>query len=110
MDIIPQIKIPHSKADFASLALKHKLFLVIFLVSLVANLLPHETFALAVNHAQTEPVLVFDTANSDYRDYLDQIGKRFTDEYQQQKLHEQALKQERLVVAVKKYLSNQGSP
>jgi len=112
LDIIRKIKFPHLKASFETLALKHKFFLILFLLSLISTIIPHETYALAAN-AQTNdqgPTLIFNAGNSDYQDYLDQLSQDATDKYYQEKLLAEQMRQARLVQKVRIYLQDQGSP
>lgn len=114
LDIIRKIKRVHLKATFGSLTLKHKFFLIIFLLSFTTTLLPHETFAQiipAAAHGQDNgPVLVFDSGNTDVQDYLNQINQTLKDQYYQQQLIKQALYEQTLAAKVKAYLEQQGSP
>jgi hypothetical protein len=112
LDIIRKLKFPHLKASFDTLALKHKLVLIVFLVSLLATLLPHESYAAASqnNPSNTGPLLTFDLSDLSYADYLDTRSQELSDEYYQEQLHQQALRQIKLTTAVRDYLNQQGSP
>lgn len=113
LDIIRKIKQVHLKATFGSLALKHKFFLIICLMSFTTTLLPHETFAQIIPAAQGKdfgPVLVFDSGNTDLQDYFNQINQTLKDQYYQQQIIKQAIYEQALAAKVKAYLQQQGSP
>jgi len=112
LDIIRKIKFPHLKASFQTLALKHKLVLILFLVSILNMILPHEVYAQIQTSAEQDsgPVLVFDTGNSDYQDYLDQISADLTDQYYQDTIRQQAIREQKLIQKVQEYLAQRGSP
>ncbi len=110
MDIVRIVKSFHVRASYATLALKHKFFLLLFLVSLVPTLLPHETQAAFLITKDYKPVLVFDTTNGDYRDYLIQLGQEATDQYYQQQLEAHVQQQLLLTKKVEDYLAEQRSP
>ncbi len=108
MDIVKVLKIPHLKANFATLTLKHKFFLIVFLLSFTTILLPHETFA--QTPADLGPVLIFDMSSTDYQDYLDQLSQDLTDKYYQEQALKQAIRQQKLTEKVQNYLRSEGSP
>ncbi len=112
LDIIRKIKFPHLKASFQTLALKHKLVLILFLVSILNMILPHEVYAQIQTPSEQDsgPVLVFDTGNSDYQDYLDQISADLTDQYYQDTIRQQAIREQKLIQKVEQYLARRGSP
>jgi len=110
MDIVRTLKLSQLKASFANLALKHKLFLMVFLVSLITTLLPHETYAAFLVTDNYQPVLVFDTNGTDFDDYMVQISQDAQDRYYQEQLRQQALRQQNLTQKVRTYLEAQGSP
>jgi hypothetical protein len=110
MDIVRIIKWPQFRASFATLALKQKLFLIIFLISLIATLVPHETSAAFLVTVDYKPVLVFDTQTTDYQNYLVQISQEATDRYHQQYIQAQALRQQKLTEKITAYLKQQNSP
>ncbi len=113
IDIIRKIKIPHLKASFETLALKHKLALIICLLSFSTTLMPHETYA--ANETKPQPtdiqsILVFDLSNSNYQNYLDSVSQKLTEQYHQDQIQLQAMRQQKLTEVVQAYLENQGSP
>ncbi len=111
LDIIKKIKNYSSKASFKTLALRHKLSLIIFLFGIVTTLVPHITYAQVVSPtSEPGPVLVFDSGNTDYDDYLIQLNQDLTDQYYQEQARQQAIRQQRLSAAVREYLQRQNSP
>jgi len=109
MDIVKKLTFAHLKASFTNLALKHKFFLIIFLVSFTVNLLPHEAYA-ARTRPVASPSLIFDIGNTDHLDYLDRLSEMKNDEYYRQQLEAQAWRQVDLTKKIKEYLTEQGSP
>lgn len=109
-DIIRKIKFNHLKASFETLALKHKFFLILFLISISATILPHEAFADQTFNSSTGPVLVFDMTNTDYQTYVEELSEDLTDQYYQLKVQEEVVRQKKLAHEVEIYLRRQGSP
>ncbi|MEO8066000.1 MAG: hypothetical protein ABI643_04085 [Candidatus Doudnabacteria bacterium] len=113
LDIIRKLKFPHLKANFATLALKHKIISVIFLLSILVQLAPHETYAQtndAVKDADLGPLLVFNLNDTGYQDYLEMKGQELSDQYYQDQLLQQDLRLQKLTQKVLMYLKQQGSP
>ena len=110
LDIVRKIKSFHLKASFETLKLKHKFFLILFLLSLITTLIPHITYAQGTTAQDLGPALTFDTGNNDYQDYLDQLSQNLTDEYYQLQLQHEAARQAKLTQAVATYLREQDSP
>jgi hypothetical protein len=112
LDIIRRIKFPHLKAKFETLALKHKLILIVFLLSLLATILPHETYAQAANQNQSDPgpVLVFSLSDTGFQDYIEMRTQELADQYYQEQIRSQAFRQQQLTQKVQTYLQEQGSP
>ena len=110
-DIVRKIKQAHLKATFDTLARHHRLFLIIFLISLFTTVLPHITYANAIEQDENNgPALVFDGGNSDYQDYIDQLNLDLTDKYYREQMLEHALRQQRLSDALRTYLQEHRSP
>ncbi len=110
-DIVRKIKLSGLKAKFQTLNLKHKLFLMIFLFSLLATLVPHETYA-AGNSNQTNPgpVLLFNLSVNDVNDYLETRSQELSDAYYKEQVRFQILRQQKLTEKIRSYLQAQGSP
>ncbi len=111
MDIVPIIKFAQLKARFATLALKHKFFLVVALLSLVSTLLPQ------ITHAEILPVqkkttagLIFDLQDKSYYELIDQMTKKLILQYNQEALKQKTQRQLALARKVKEYLLSHGSP
>jgi len=109
-DIVRKIKFHHVKANFETLAGRHKFFFIIFLFSILATLAPHMTAAQTTPEQANEPTMLFDTSNTDYQDYLDALNQDLTDQYYQTQAQLAVLRQQRLIQAVHDYLQAQGSP
>jgi hypothetical protein len=110
-DIVRKIKHAHLKGTFETLSFRHKFFLIVFIFSLFSTLIPHITAAQTPSmQEQNGPVLVFDTGNSDYQDYLDQLNLDIAQTYYQNQLQQQSLRRDRLTEAVRTYLSEHNSP
>ena len=109
MDIIPKIKFSYLKADFTTLALKHKLFLFLFLLSLFVTIVPHTTLAALILVPKTQP-FIFDGSDMTWQDEMDQKGVDYTQQYFLARRQKDALQHARLVAAVQKYLVHEGSP
>ena len=109
MDIVRIVKFTHVKASFAILAFKHKFFVLLFLLSLISTLLPHETYAAFLVTSDYQPILVFDNSD-DYQDYLIRISQDATDKYYLEQMRLQTLKQQELTQKVYDYLIKQRSP
>jgi hypothetical protein len=110
-DIVRKIKHAHLKGTFETLTLGHRFFLIVFLFSLLSSLLPHITLAQVRTQAdETGPILAFDTGNTDYQDYLDQLNQELAQSFYQQQLQQQSLRRDRLTEAVKIYLEQHNSP
>lgn len=92
------------------MAWKHKIFLLIFLFSLVSTLVPHETYAAFLITQNYQPILVFDTSTNEYEDFLIQISQEATDQYYQEQLKREVHKQQKLTQEVQSYLISQRSP
>ena len=112
IDIIRKIKIPHLKASFETLALKHKFVIVLCLLSFSTTLMPHEAYGSQAKsqRSDTQPLLVFNLSDTGYQDYIDGISQVLTQQYRQQQLELQAMRQKKLTEEVQAYLENQGSP
>jgi hypothetical protein len=112
LDIIRKIKFLHIKASFQTLALKHKLVLMVILTSLLTTLMPHETYAAVKfnDQAALKPVLVFDLSDLGFKDYLSMRSEELSDQYYQEQLRQQAARQQKLTAQVRAYLKEQGSP
>ncbi|OGE89107.1 MAG: hypothetical protein A3J07_00935 [Candidatus Doudnabacteria bacterium RIFCSPLOWO2_02_FULL_49_13] len=111
IDIVRKIKNYPLKASFNTLALRHKFSLTLFLLGLLATLVPHVTYAQPPLLApELGPALVFESGISDYEDYLSQLNQDLTDEYYQRQAVQQAIRQQKLATAVGAYLASQRSP
>lgn len=112
LDIIRKIKFLHLKASSQTLALKHKLTLILILISLLTTLMPHESYAAENKTGLTDlwPRLVFDLSDIGYKDYLDTRSQELSDQYYQEQLHQQAVRQVKLTSQVRTYLEQQKSP
>ncbi|OGE82436.1 MAG: hypothetical protein A3B10_03140 [Candidatus Doudnabacteria bacterium RIFCSPLOWO2_01_FULL_44_21] len=110
MDIIKVIRYFHLKANFENLSWINKFFLIIFLVSLIFNLIPHEAQAAFLIVKDYKPILVFDSSSLDYTDYLVQISQEATDRYYQLQMQQQAQKQVLLAEKIQNYLESYNSP
>lgn len=111
LDIIRKIKFLHLKANFQTLALKQRLILILFLISVLTTLMPHESYA-AKNKTELPPVsgLAFDLSDLGLKDYMDLRSEELSDKYYQEQIRQQALKQAKLTAKVRTYLEQQGSP
>ncbi|MEJ0021654.1 MAG: hypothetical protein WDN47_03660 [Candidatus Doudnabacteria bacterium] len=112
LDIIFKIKFPQLKASFTTLALKHKLVLIVLLVSLSTTVIPHVTYAAdtKVNQPDIGPLLVFDLSDASFNDYLDMRSLELSDQYYQAQIRQQAMRQQELTSKVRTYLQEQRSP
>lgn len=110
-DIVRKIKQAHLKATFETLARHHRFFLIIFLLSLFTTVIPHITYAHAIEQDKNNgPALVFESGNSDYEDYLSELNSNMKEKYYREQMLEHALKQQRLSDALKTYLEERRSP
>ena len=110
MDIVKIIKSFHLKATYASLSLKQKFFLLIFLFSFIPTLVPQQTAAAAMIAPDYKSQLVFDTGADDYLGYLAQITQEASDQYYAEQLQMNKVRQQELTDKVKAYLQAQNSP
>jgi hypothetical protein len=110
-DIVRKIKHMHVKATGESLATHYKFFLFIFLFSLLTATMPHISYAQAAeSDAKLSQRLVFDTGNTEYQDYLDQLSLELADQFYRQQMQQQTLRRQRLTDALKTYLEERNSP
>lgn len=115
IDIIRKIKLSHShvKANFETLRVKHKFFLIVFLFSILATVLPHETYAATANltnQINNGPALVFNLDDLGYQDYLEMRQQELNDQYYQERVRQQALRLRKLTKEVQNYLAGHNSP
>jgi|GEM_PF-1824155 hypothetical protein len=112
MDIVRILTLAHLKASYQTLKLKQKFFLIIFLLSLILNLVPQKTYAVTIRipPIRKVPPLVFDLNDKSYQDLLDSISLSLTDKFRREKVRQQLVKRGVLASKVEKYLESQGSP
>jgi hypothetical protein len=111
MDIVRILTLTHFKASFEKLYLKQKFFLLVFLLAIFLNLIPHQTYAFTIKvPTAREPVLIFDMNDKTYEDIVTafnaSMGRRFIDE----KSRQEALRVGKLTIKVQSYLASRGSP
>lgn len=111
LDIVRKIKIEPLKASFENLAFKYRIALIISLLSIITSTLPHEAFGhetqITIN---PNAVLVFDTSDLSYLDYLDSVSQQLAKQHRQETLKQLALRKLELTKKVKEYLQQQRSP
>ena len=112
MDIVKALTLAHLKASFSTLKLKQKIILIVFLFSLVVSAFPHEAYAASFYNPLPDlpKPLVFDLRDKSFQNYLTALSQKFTSIYQEQKISEEAMRQQRLAIELKKYLEQQRSP
>jgi hypothetical protein len=112
LDIIRKLKFPQLKASFGTLALKHKLILILILASLLTTLMPHESYAAQNKIDMPVPALnlVFDLSDLSFVDYLNTRSQELSDQYYQEQLRLQAVRQQKLTAKVREFLEQQKSP
>lgn len=107
MDVLQIIKpkIKPLKATYETLTFKHKLVILLILISFANFIIPHETYAA---QAAKPSSLVF--ILGDYTDYLDELNSQARQGYYEQQLRSQLTKKQELIKQVKAYLSAYNSP
>lgn len=111
MDIVKTLSFIHLKASFQTLKLKQKFFLLVFLLSLFLNLIPHETYAFQIKApTASQAILVFDMNDKSYQDVIDSWNTILSNDYNHEKTRAQAVRQGQLTVKVTQYLKEQNSP
>jgi hypothetical protein len=112
MDIVKIVRARDFTANFWNLTLKQKFFLLLFLMSFISVLLPHESLA-----AMTIPkpqdlskALAFDANDNSWKDWIKLESQNLTIKYKNEQALQKALRQERLADMVQRYLQNQRSP
>lgn len=112
LDIVRKINISQIKvkASFETLAIRHRLMLIVFLLSTLLTLLPHGTYANEIDARVIEyPGLVFDLNDLSYQDYLNDLSQNLTDQHYRELARQKALQHQKLVLKVKRYLEERGS-
>ncbi len=116
MDIIPRLTLSEInvdlKASFASLKLKQKFFIQLFLVAIIMTLLPHESALAFTIKAPTarEPILVFDTSDKAYQEILYILNSNLLSKTQNESQRQEAIKRGKLSIKIKDYLTTKKSP
>ena len=111
MDIVRTLSFPHLKGSFQTLHLKQKFFFMVFVLSLIISLMPHQTYAAYQSTPKKEmPVLVFDLTDKSYQNYMDSISQFLSEQVYQSEVQKQVVRQQKLTQKVRSYLQTQKSP
>src|SRR6185503_10533192 len=111
MDIVQKLTFVQLKASFRTMKLKQKFYLVVFLFSLIVNLVPHETYAFQIKAPTADkPILVFDMSDKSYQDIMDSWSIIISNNYKHEIVRKEAVKKGELTTKVKDYLQEQASP
>ena len=111
MDIFKKLTFNDLKASFEKLKPKQKFYLLVFLLSLVLNLIPHETYAFTIKApTASEPILVFNLSDDSVENYLEAWSAILTDQYRRQEIVAQAQRQQKLTQKIETYLAARNSP
>lgn len=111
LDIVRKIKLSDLKARFRTLALKHKLMIILVLISFTTTLVPHETYAaVETDSSNLGPALVYNSPDNGLDDYLETRSQELSDAFYQEQIQLQVIRHQKLTEKVQSYLTNRNSP